>query len=384
MYYISDKIKCSIIPTTLGSKVGDIVKYTVSIRMSGIDPSTKSEYTYTPIYYGSIVVMGGTQHIYLNDIISPHLYDHANISPSDITYVPNVNYNISSPMIVVDVKVAFPELDSTYEYKNILQYYQDPTSQRGEEIDLYSTTSKLYNFLDQRTNVVPRVPRLETSADEFWFSVNGGATQGYWSGNTKYRLVGKLNSKKSNYKQYTSPYPVWVKNVGALSYQELIGTDLTIDDGMSDYKANEIWLADQSGTLVSKVATIDDCPSDYYLIWMDRTGSYQCQPFSKKVTRTENITNTNIVNMLDEVRPAITSIKNTWTLNSDWLSEDEYKAFESIFVSPYLYLYDTKLDKGYWVNCDTKQWIEKNKKNNKKLFNLSLSLSNISDQNIIY
>ena len=384
MYYISDRIKYTEnFVSRFNSKVGDNIKYTVGIRISGIDPSSKSEYPYSIIYYGSVTVLGGTQNIYLNDIIAPHLYDHSNISPSDITYTPNVNYNLSKPVIMVDVQISFPNHNITSEYKNVLQYYQDPTSQRGEEIDLYSTTPKLYNFLDQRTNVVPRVPRLETLADEFWFGVNGGATKGYWSSNTKYRLVGKLASQTTNYKQYTSTYPVWVKNVSGVSYQELIGTDLTIDDGMASYKANEIWLADQSGSLVSKVANIDECPADYYLIWMDRTGAYQCQPFTKKVSRTENITSTTVINMLDESRPAITSIKNTWTLNSDWLNKDEYNAFESIFVSPYLYLYDTKIDKGYWVNCDTKQWTSKTKFD-KKLFNLSLSVSSISNQNITY
>lgn len=384
MYYISDRIKYSAdFVARFNSKVGDNIKYTVGIRMSGIDPSSKSEYPYSIIYYGSVTVLGGTQNIYLNDIIEPHLYDHSNISPSDITYTPNVNYNLSKPMIMVDIQISFPDHNITSEYKNILQYYQDPTSQRGEEIDLYSTTPKLYNFLDQRTTIIPRVPRLETLAEEFWFGVNGGATKGYWDSNTKYRLVGKLASQTTNYKQYTSTYPVWVKNVSGVSYQELIGTDLTIDDGMASYKANEIWLADQSGSLVSKVANIDDCPSDYYLIWMDRTGAYQCQPFTKKVSRTENITSTTVINMLDESRPAITSIKNTWTLNSDWLNKDEYNAFESIFVSPYLYLYDTNLDKGYWVNCDTKQWTSKTKFD-KKLFNLSLSVSSIASQNITY
>lgn len=384
MYYISDRIKYTEnFVTRFDSNVGDNIKYTVGIRMSGIDPSSKSEYPYSIIYYGSVTVLGGTQNIYLNDIVAPHMYDHANISPNSATHVPTVAYNSSNPMIMVDVQISFPDYDITSEYKNILQYYQDPTSQRGEEIDLYSTTPKLYNFLDQRTTVIPRVPRLETLAEEFWFGVNGGATKGYWADNTQYRLVGKLASLTTNYKRYTSTYPVWVKNVSGVAYQELIGTDLTIDDNMAYYKANEIWLADQSGSLVSKVANIDDCPADYYLIWMDRTGAYQCQPFTKKVSRTENITSTTVINMLDESRPAITSIKNTWTLNSDWLNKDEYDAFESIFVSPYLYLYDAKIDKGYWVNCDTKQWTSKTKFD-KKLFNLSLSVSSIASQNIIY
>ena len=33
-----------------------------------------------------------------------------------------------------------------------------------------------------------------------------------------------------------------------------------------------------------KIGEFDECPSDFYLIWMDRTGAYQCQPFNKKVS----------------------------------------------------------------------------------------------------
>jgi hypothetical protein len=133
-----------------------------------------------------------------------------------------------------------------------------------------------------------------------------------------------------------------------------------------------------------KVANVDLCVADYYLIWYDRTGAYQCQPFSKKATHTESITTNNLVNAIEETRPYEKLVDDKWTINSDWLTDAEYKAFESIFTSPYLYLYDSKLNTGWWVNCVDKNWTQKTSKNQKKLFNLQVNLQANKSQRILY
>ena len=38
-----------------------------------------------------------------------------------------------------------------------------------------------------------------------------------------------------------------------------------------------------------------------------------------------------------------------WKLNTKWLNKEVYPFYESIFVSPYLQLYDAKEDKLYNV-----------------------------------
>jgi hypothetical protein len=109
------------------------------------------------------------------------------------------------------------------------------------------------------------------------------------------------------------------------------------------------------------VAYLDDCPSDYYVIWQDRTGAYQCQPFSKKSTYRENIDTSYLTNELGEERPYRKSIQSEWTLNSDWLTEEGYKAHESLLTSPKIHLFDTKNDMMWEVNCTNSQWEDKTK-----------------------
>ena len=132
------------------------------------------------------------------------------------------------------------------------------------------------------------------------------------------------------------------------------------------------------------LAEYDSCLHDYYLIWCDRSGGYQCQPFNSHTTLKEDITTTSITNLLDESRPIIKSISNSYSLKSDWLTFNEYNTYESIFVSPYLYLYDVKMDKLVPVTCSEKQWTEKNLVNTKKPFNLQITLTAAHTENILY
>lgn len=132
------------------------------------------------------------------------------------------------------------------------------------------------------------------------------------------------------------------------------------------------------------LAEYDDCLHDYYLIWCDRSGGYQCQPFNSHTTLKEDITTTSITSILDESRPIIKSISNSYSLKSDWLTFNEYNTYESIFVSPYLYLYDVKMNKLVPVTCSEKQWTEKNLVNTKKPFNLQITLTAARTENILY
>lgn len=382
MYYISDNLFFAKDFTELTElRVGDVLNYTIEMRPSGYNPSTKSLYSYEKIYSGRLTVLGGTQRIFLNDIISSHMYDyeyHKPDFPHELDLIGSSPTKLGSPKnpkFFVDVRINFPSISWSREIENILQYHQDNVK-RGEEPNL----NNLYNVLNQRTNILPRVPRLSTKADKFWFSVSL-ITKYDWSATTKYKLHGYKNGRYGNTKTINVASPNIIRNYGSLDYMELTGTQFTMDDGMSDFEADSLYASLNDNYI--KIADIDDCPADYYLIWVDRTGAYQCQPFNKKVTLQEDITKTSIVDSLDNSRPVNVSINNKWTLNSDWLSKEEYQAYESIFVSPYLYLYYPADDRGWWVNCDSKTWTSKTKFD-KKLHNLSVTLSSIAPQNIIY
>lgn len=133
-----------------------------------------------------------------------------------------------------------------------------------------------------------------------------------------------------------------------------------------------------------KIADVDACPARYYLQWVDRLGGIQSQPFDGKETKTINYTKTNIYNQYHEARPVNFDNNYQFDLNTYFINEKYYPFYESIFVSPYLCLYDTENDMAYNVNVVDKQFTEKTWKNQKKLFNLNIKLEINKNENILY
>lgn len=128
-----------------------------------------------------------------------------------------------------------------------------------------------------------------------------------------------------------------------------------------------------------------DSKSRYFLKWMDRYGMPQCQPFKCNHTYREDITKSTITNYKNIKKITDVSVNSKWKLNSDWISERLYPFYESIFVSPWLQLYDAKEDKLYSVILTDTEYTEKTFKNqNRSLFNLQLEVELDSKQTIIY
>lgn len=131
------------------------------------------------------------------------------------------------------------------------------------------------------------------------------------------------------------------------------------------------------------VATFDTCPSRYYLQWVDRMGSFQCQRFNDKVTYSEKFNKEEYENYKHERKLKNITITSKWEINTDWIPEELYPFYESIFISPSLVLYDSYEDKSYNVLV-TGDYTEKTFKNQKRLINLTLQLELSKSQNILY
>lgn len=130
------------------------------------------------------------------------------------------------------------------------------------------------------------------------------------------------------------------------------------------------------------IAYFDECPSRYYLKWIDRKGGIQCQPFKKKDVYSEDISTQTIRNSTGHKRKVFWDITSKWEINSDWLNDEIYPIYESIFTSPYLELYDTEQDKTHPVLLADESYIEKTYKNQKQMFNMTLNLVSDKNQNI--
>lgn len=136
---------------------------------------------------------------------------------------------------------------------------------------------------------------------------------------------------------------------------------------------------------IIEVAKVDGCPSRYYLQWRDRFGSMQMQPFCKVDTYSEDLTRTEIKNYQDTRSLSNISIQPKWKLNTKWLNNTVYPYYESLLVSPWIKMYDTKEDTVYDVIITSSDYTEKTFKNqSRQQFNLQIDVEAVNTQNILY
>ena len=130
-------------------------------------------------------------------------------------------------------------------------------------------------------------------------------------------------------------------------------------------------------------AILDECPAKFYLQWQDRYGGIQSQPFTGKYVYKEDITRSSILNYTNEKKITQSVVQPKWELSTGWIAEEDYPYYESIFISPYLKLYDTEKNVTYLVTITDTSFTEKNWKNSKQLLNITLNLEAAKPQTIL-
>ena len=131
-------------------------------------------------------------------------------------------------------------------------------------------------------------------------------------------------------------------------------------------------------------AQIDMCPAQYYVQWIDRYGTYQCQPFSKISTFSNDYSTTLMISYDKVKKPIFKEVKSTWNLNSEYIPEDKLPYYESLFVSPKVILYDSKNDESYNVVLTDTKFVEKTFANQqRRMFNLQITVEKANDQYIL-
>ena len=163
-----------------------------------------------------------------------------------------------------------------------------------------------------------------------------------------------------------------------LNSHSMIGYELDdLDVYMTWTNANDV-------VQYRKIAEIDGCKSHYYLLWQDRYGSYQSQPFEGKMEYSESLVPSEIQNYSNKRFKNGVQVQPKWQLSSGWLKENAFIYYESIYLSPVLKLYDTKTGHEYDVIVTDKSYTEKKFKNEKELLNITLNLELSEKQNITY
>lgn len=156
----------------------------------------------------------------------------------------------------------------------------------------------------------------------------------------------------------------------------------------------DVTISGAVGSVVADAATCTDnsilvgravCPKGYFLLWQDRLGSGQCQPFEMVSTYSEEITGSEITNYYGKRSLYKVEVQPKWKLNSGWLTDDEYRAYESLFVSPWIKLYNADENACYEVILKDRAYTEKTFGNQgRRLFNLSVEVEQVETQGILY
>lgn len=106
-----------------------------------------------------------------------------------------------------------------------------------------------------------------------------------------------------------------------------------------------------SGDTTNIVATFDNCPSPYYLMWNGAFGfmSWRC---TGNIVPSENIENETYTDILQVDRNLWNKTRNKWTVNTGVLSKKEHKAVSTLAEAQNIWLYDTEKDKSWYVKLD--------------------------------
>lgn len=147
------------------------------------------------------------------------------------------------------------------------------------------------------------------------------------------------------------------------------------------------WVVGDDGdyrhTFEYKVGILDKDYKRYYLFWQDRYGSFQCQAFNCNANYYESYDKSEIQDYQNRRRNSNIQIQSKWKLNSGWIPEDLYPYYESIYTSPLLILFDAAYNERYTVLVSG-DYEEKTYRNQKKMINMNLELTENKKQNIIY
>ena len=295
----------------------------------------------------------------------------------------STNPNPNNPALVeflqeeIAVVLVLNETNSLTQAKNIFFIYRYPRTIEGMNPTLQEmgafTTDKLMlqgaNYTNDALNMTltPRYPFVATSKLGWGVALQASEQSDSILINYYGALAGTGDIVFSVEPQYT--------NIIYTTLQQLFRNaviDTTKDKAYIGPDQNHIF------------AQIDMCPAQYYVQWIDRYGTYQCQPFSKISTFSNDYSTTHMISYDKVKKPIFKTVNSQWNLNSDFITEDKLPYYESLFVSPKVILYDSKNDASYNVVLTDTKFVEKTFANQqRRMFNLQITLEKANEQYIL-
>lgn len=277
----------------------------------------------------------------------------------------------------IAVVLILDETNSLTQSKNIFFIYRYPRDIEGmnpvlQEIGAFTTDKLMLQGANQTDNALnmaltPRYPFVATS--KLGWGVALQASQ--QSDSILINYYGALAGTGDIVFSVEPEYP----NIIYTTLQQLFRNaviDTTKDKAYIGPDQNHIF------------TQFDMCPAQYYVQWIDRYGTYQCQPFSKISTFSNDYSTTHMISYNKEKKPIFKTVNSTWNLNSEFIPEDKLPYYESLFVSPKVILYDANNDASYNVVLTDTKFVEKTFANQqRRMFNLQITLEKANEQYIL-
>lgn len=332
------------------------------------------------IYTGAVYATGNEQTLYLNDIVYNlnDTYDWF----FNFNYT-NSNVELRNSPCITNLKIVFNN-NITYNVDDILHATRVPNSTDNYAKPMDDT--KLIPFTSWGTGVLPRIPRNP--------DLNGKVTKMFCMLSIAYTNNFRANNRSIELGLYNDEN-ILTSLIGINSFnnyengvtKQYFGGEFfnLLYNRLYDISDNTVYLGAKgnSETTYTNLVAIDNDNAEFYVMWTNRLGAWQCQPLCAKNQMTEKVTTQSIVTLTDDSVPCSKTSEFSWTLNTHWLNYAEHEEFESLLTSKYVYLYNTKTNEGHYVTVTDSNWTFKNAVNTKKPFNLTLNLTKSHKQNII-
>lgn len=119
--------------------------------------------------------------------------------------------------------------------------------------------------------------------------------------------------------------------------------------------------------------TNEDCEHDV-LSFENRNGSISYLQLKGNTIYSESIQRHKKIDMFDNEMVYASLVDETITVNTGWLTDEEAKALEDLYVSKKIFLFDTTLGKYLAVNLDESEYKQRLFKNEKHLKNYTIKL----------
>ena len=323
-----------------------------------------------------------------NDIDS----DEFTVEQYRIIVTKSNNTTITGEAITVAHVYPYPNVQKSSRVMQPYNSFFDITTANNSDVSLLLQGNNRYATGRNNLYLCPRYPLVKDEQDlDNFYTMTFGATIEFGSalGDVTFFSV-EAGADYTNTNLWYGSYSL--DRIGIEGYSHTFfrsyGWFLNTNEKGSvpmnlDYWVYMTWTNSSGVSQYRRIAIIEACKSRYYLLWQDRFGSYQSQPFNGKMEYSEDITNSEYISYTGERRKYNVQVQPKWKINSGWITEDLYPFYESIYVSPVLRLYDTETETEYDVILND-NYVEKKYVNSKSMLNLQLNLEATEKQNITY